>query len=68
MSLDKVKHLVHNAAIYIPFNCEGIRIETFDANMFYGVGEESGEEYEFKWLDVDLTHDMFYKLVLMENN
>ena len=66
--IDKIKELVYNAAVYIPFNCEGIRISTYDDNMFYGVGEASGEEYEFKWWDVDLTHDMFYKLVLMENN
>ena len=26
----KIKELVYNAAVYIPFNCEGIRIETYD--------------------------------------
>ena len=66
--IDKIKELVYNAAVYIPFNYEGILISTYDDNMFYGVGEESGEEYEFKWCNVDLAHDMFYKLVLMENN
>lgn len=57
------------AAVYIPFNCEAIRITAcdFDQECMYGVGEESGEDIQIWFDDVDLDSDMFYKLVLMED-
>lgn len=70
----KVMKLVAEAAIYVPFNCEGIRIEYRDVNdkdddnegAFFGTGEESGDNYKVSFADVNLETDMFYKLVLME--
>ena len=75
MNFEKVKELVSNAAIYVPFDCEGIRISHWDtdsnvdegevAGCFTGVGEESGEEYSIDFSDVDLENDMFYALTLI---
>lgn len=77
MNFKKVKELVSNAAIYVPFESEGIRISHWDtdsnvdegegevAGCFYGVGEESGEEYSIDFSDVDLENDMFYVLTLI---
>ena len=76
MSLDKVKEIVGRAAVYVPFNCEGIRIDYWDTDTnvedddvpqrFYGTGEESGEQYAIDFADVDLAQDMFYELKLIE--
>jgi len=79
MSLDKVKEIVGRAAVYVPFNCEGIRIDYWDTDQdlldlgedlstgrFYGTGEESGEEYAIDFVSVDLAQDMFYELKLIE--
>lgn len=66
--IEKIKMLVEGAAVYVPFNCEGVRITTYDhdSKMFNGVGEESGEEYNINYESVSLDDDMFYKLVLMK--
>ena len=80
MSIEQVKEIVQRAAIYVPFNSEGIRIEYWDSEdeileiaqdeeytgRFFGVGEESGEEYAIDYADVDLAVDMFYELKLIE--
>ena len=70
----RVLMLASQAAIYIPADCEGIRIDYWDTELdddtrecfIYGTGEESGEEYRIDFNDVDLDTDMFYKLTLME--
>ena len=72
----KVMELVSQAAIYVPFNCEGIRIDYWDTDetedgyegAFYGTGEESGEQYQVAFSEVNLQEDTFYKLVAMEVN
>jgi hypothetical protein len=79
--IDKVKTLVTKAAIYIPFNCEGIRINYYDSSdtideeqtmdedytgRFYGTGEETGEEYAIEYNEVNLEEDSFYGLVLLK--
>lgn len=69
----KVMYLVSQAAVYVPFNCEGIRINYWDTDekdeefegAFWGTGEESGEEYKIFFNEVDLKQDIFYKLVAM---
>jgi len=65
---DTVKSIVEQSAIYIPFNCEGTRIiATFgDDGYFLAEGEETGEQYEIQFSEVDLKNDMFYKLVLVD--
>jgi len=60
-----VKEMIQNASVYIPFNCEGIRINNCDEESFTGTGEESGEEYSVEYDEVDLANDMIYRLVLM---
>lgn len=63
----KVLELVSQAAIYIPAECEAIRISTWDEDekCFYGDGEETGESYSITFKEVDLKDDMFYKLVAL---
>ena len=60
-----VKEMIQEAAIYVPFNCEGIRINSCEDECFFGTGEESGEEYCITYEEVDLSKDLIYKLVLM---
>ena len=69
----KVMELVSQAAIYVPFNCEGVRIDWWDADetdenyegAFWGTGEDTGEQYKIFFSEVDLNEDIFYKLVAM---
>ena len=70
----KVMEMVSQAAIYVPFNCEGIRIDYWDTRddleegvegAFYGTGEETGESYQILFAQVNLEEDTFYKLVAM---
>jgi len=69
MSIEKVKQLANEAAVYIPEGSEGIRIVAVieEEGYFLGEGEETGENYQITFEEVDLDNDMFYKLVLMEN-
>ena len=66
---EKVHNLVIQAAIYVPFDGEGCRIISYieEEHYFLAEGEESGEQYQIHYADVDLKQDMFYKLTLMEN-
>ena len=66
--MNDVKTIVESAAIYIPFNCEGTRIiATFgEDGYFLCEGEETGEQYEIQFDEVDLEADMFYKLELIK--
>ena len=66
---EKVCELANAAAIYVPFDAEGMRIiaVVVEDGCFYAEGEESGEDYRIEFEDVDLEQDMFYKLTLMEN-
>lgn len=76
MSIEQVKELVGRAAVYVPFNCEGVRIDYWDTRInvdddeedlrFYGTGEESGEQYAIDYSEVDLDKDLFYELKLIE--
>lgn len=69
----KVMQLVSEAAVYVPFNCEGMRVDYWDSDeqdedyqgCFYGTGEETGEQYKVTFAEVDLEMDSFYKLVPM---
>jgi hypothetical protein len=58
--------VVSGAAIYCPADGETIRISHYDEEGFYGQGEESGEEYQVLYKEVDFDSDLFYKLVLIE--
>lgn len=59
------KEMIMEAAVYVPFDGEGIRISYCEDDAFYGTGEESGQEYKIPYYDVDLDNDLIYKLVLM---
>ena len=65
-----VEKLATEAYVYIPEGGEAITIRAavVEEEVIYGTGEESGIEYAVTFGDVDLENDMFYKLVLMENN
>ena len=70
----KVMSVVSQAAIYVPASCEGIRIDYWDTDesedgyegSFFGTGEETGEQYQIAFSEVNFEEDMFYQLVLME--
>lgn len=68
MSIEKVKSILARTAVYVPEDCEGIRIAYCDDEMFYGIGEETGEEYALEYEEVDLEKDMFYELKLVDIN
>lgn len=59
------KSMIMEAAIYVPFNSEGVRISHCEDDAFYGEGEETGESYKITYDEVDLSKDMIYKLVLV---
>lgn len=59
------KEMIQQAAVYVPFDCEGIRINYCEDDCFYGTGEESGESYCVSYDEVDLKTCLIYKFVLM---
>lgn len=59
------KDMIQQAAVYVPFNCEGVRISHCEEDAFYGVGEESGDEYQIMYNEIDLDKDLIYKFVLI---
>ena len=70
--LANVAALVENAIIYIQYDDddrESMRIITSmsEENYFLAEGEESGEQYQVEYADVDLDNDIFYRLQKMDN-
>lgn len=78
--ITKLINIVGRSAIYVPADCEGMRIDYYDtlgdleADMtedelgFYATSEESGEQYKVSYSEVDLEKDMFYELKLVDIN
>ena len=68
-----VAALAENATIYIQYDkdedLESMRIITSmsEENYFLAEGEESGEQYQVDYDDVDLENDTFYRLQKMDN-
>ena len=71
--LADVAALAENAIIYIQYDkdedLESMRIITSmsEENYFLAEGEESGEQYQIEYADVDLKNDIFYRLQKMDN-
>ena len=72
--LANVAALAENAIIYIQHlpvldSYESMRIITSmsEENYFLAEGEESGEQYQIEYADVDLENDTFYRLQKMDN-
>jgi len=71
--LANVAALAENAIIYIQYDkdqdLESMRIITSmtEENYFLAEGEESGEQYQVDYADVDLENDTFYRLQKMDN-
>ena len=65
--MNKVQELAEQAAIYVPQDCEGMRINAVvsEEGYFLAEGEETGEQYQIKFSEVDLDNDMFYGLQLL---
>lgn len=65
----RVMNIISDSTIYRAANGdEAIEIshwstEEEEDNAFWGMGEESGDEYMVYYESVDLTADRFYKLV-----
>ncbi len=77
----EIKHLIKlvaQSAVYCQPECESIRIDYYDTLdelvddmtedelSFYGTGEESGEQYQIAYADINLAEDMFYELKLVD--
>ena len=71
--LANVAAMAENAIIYIQYDkdedLESMRIITSmtEENYFLAEGEESGEQYQIEYADVDLENDIFYRLQKMDN-
>jgi len=67
MDLVKQMQIINNAYLYVPENCEGIRIDFVDNDECYfrGSGEETGNEYHIDFSDVDYKNDLFYRCELI---
>ena len=71
--LANVAALAENAIIYVQNSgldsYESMRIITSmtEENYFLAEGEESGEQYQIEYADVDLENDTFYRLQKMDN-
>jgi hypothetical protein len=71
--LANVAALAENAIIYVQNSgldsYESMRIITSmtEENYFLAEGEESGEQYQIEYADVDLENDTFYCLQKMDN-
>ena len=71
--LANVAALAENAIIYIEYDkdedLESMRIITCmsEENYFLAEGEESGDQYQVDYADVDLENDIFYRLQKMDN-
>ena len=71
--LADVAALAENAIIYVQNSgldsYESMRIITSmtEENYFLAEGEESGEQYQIEYADVDLENDTFYRLQKMDN-
>ena len=63
-TLARVKSLAENAALYIPEDCESMRIVACVEEHFLTEGEETGESYQIYFSEVDLENDIFYYLKL----
>ena len=71
--LANVAALAENAIIYVQNSgldsYESMRIITSmtEENYFLAEGEETGEQYQIEYADVDLENDTFYCLQKMDN-
>ena len=66
--LARVKKLVSTAAIYVQSGEEPFRINQYDDDSFFGYGTETDTRYRIRYEWVNLGTDLFYKLVLLNNN
>lgn len=64
---DQIRRVVQDANVYCSSkDMESIRIDYTEWDYFLGTGEESGEEYQVFFEDIDLDQDSFYKLVSVD--
>lgn len=61
-TIKQIKQLMNTVAVYVPGNCEGIRIDYCDDDYIFGTGEESGYSYQLPYSAVNPKTDFFYKL------
>lgn len=63
--LDKVQKMITEASVYVQNGDHGYRINYTDESSFNCTSEETGEEVEFLYSEVDLDADLIYRLQLM---
>ena len=66
-TLARVQSLAKNAALYIPEDCESMRITACVEEHFLAEGEETGESYQINFSEVNLETDIFYRFTSMDN-
>lgn len=59
------KALIKRAAVYCPVDGEPMNIVACEDTYFLGIGEETGENYNVEYSEVDVEHDCIYALVLI---
>lgn len=62
----QIKKLLEQTCVYVPEDCEGIRVDYCKDEHFIGTGEETGEEYAVYYCDVDVENSLFYKLAQID--
>ena len=65
--IEKLKAMIEAAYIYIPYDSEALLINYWDheTQLIHATGEDSGDEIQVEYEDIDLKRDMFYSLKLL---
>jgi len=59
------QRFAETSAVYVQGDSEGMRIVACMDDHFLAEGEETGEQYQIMYTDIDLENDMFYKFTLV---
>lgn len=59
------KSLIQRAAVYVQPESEGMRVIICEDDYFIAEGEETGEQYQISYDEVNLETDLIYALVLI---
>lgn len=66
-TVEQIRRVVQMSNIYCSArDQESIRIDYTEDTYFVGNGEETGEDYQVEFDEIDLDEDTFYQLVLVD--
>ena len=67
--ISKIKRVLEQTHVYIHRDMEeGVIVNYCEDESFNATGEETGEEFQIGYFEVDLENDSFYKLQLIDVN